>query len=266
LNANASGAEINREVKSMVERALSIYEIDTARLAGLRPDLILTQSQCEVCAVSLVDLEKSLASLSMTRPKIISVAPARLVDVWKDIQGIADALAVGERGRFVLASLKERVVDVIQKTCLIKNGPKVACLEWLDPLMGAGNWVPELVQFAGGQNLFGEAGQHSTWLEWDALSAANPDVIILIPCGFNLGRTVQEAEVLKKNSKWRGLRAVKSKKVFAVDGNQFFNRPCPRLVESLEILAEIFHPKIFPGVHAQREKASWCMLKADSLP
>jgi iron complex transport system substrate-binding protein len=256
LGVNASSAAIDREVKSMVQNAISIYEIDVPRLTSLRPDLILTQSQCEVCAVSLADLEKALAAVSSIHPQIISVSPARLADVWKDIQTIADALGVAQEGRTLLAGLKERVVDVIQKTCLLKNRPTVACLEWLDPLMGAGNWVPELVEFAGGKNLFGEPGQHSAWLEWKALSQANPDIIVLMPCGFDLARTQREAGLLKEKPEWRDLRAVKSKKVFTVDGNQFFNRPGPRLVDSLEMLAEIIHPKIFPR-DAQRRVTFW---------
>jgi iron complex transport system substrate-binding protein len=245
LPREASSAEIDREVKSLLQRALSIYEIDLEQLRQLRPDLILTQAQCEVCAVTLADLEKALASVADLRPRIISLSPNRLTDLWKDIQTVAEALEVKERGRELLAQLKNRVVDIIPKTCLIKRRPTVACLEWLDPLMGAGNWIPELVDIAGGVNLFGQAGLHSPWLEWEALRQGDPDIIVLMPCGFDLARTRREAKVLTENPVWKTLRAVKTKKVYLTDGNQFFNRPGPRLVDSLEILAAIIQPGLF---------------------
>ncbi len=254
LNINASSAEIDREVKSLLQQALSIYDIDTARLEQLRPHIILTQSQCEVCAVSVTELEKALGKMAGLQPEIISVAPTRLADVWKDIQTIADALGAVEEGRKVVNALKNRVVNVIEKTCMMSKRPSVVCVEWLDPLMAAGNWVPELVEFAGGKNLFGEIGKHSPWMEWSALVKANPDIIILMPCGFDLARVRKEMTVLEQKPEWRKLRAVKSNKVFLVDGNQYFNRPGPRLVESLEILAEIFHPQIFTFGH---ERKGW---------
>ena len=249
LNAEASSAEIDREVKSLLEQALSIYDVDAAQLEKLRPQIILTQSQCEVCAVSVNDLEEALRKTVGLKAGIISVAPMRLTDVWKDIQTIADALGVAEEGREVLSGLKHRVVNIIEKTCMMTQRPTVACVEWLEPLMAAGNWVPELVEFAGGKNLFGEAGKHSPWMEWPALVKTNPDIIVLMPCGFDLARVRKEMTVLEQKPEWKKLRAVKSGKVFLVDGNQYFNRPGPRLVESLEILAEICQPKIFSFGH-----------------
>jgi iron complex transport system substrate-binding protein len=247
LPREAASAEIDREVKSLLRRALSIYEIDVARLHELRPDLILTQAQCEVCAVTVSDLEKALASAPGLHPKIISLSPARLADLWTDIQTVAEALGVSERGRELLAQLKNRVVDIIQKTCLITRWPSVVCLEWFDPLMAAGNWIPEMVQMAGGANLFGQAGLHSPWLEWEALRQSDPDIIVLMPCGFDLERTRREAKILEQNPVWKTLRAVKTKKVYLTDGNQYFNRPGPRLVDSLEILGAIIQPSLFPS-------------------
>jgi iron complex transport system substrate-binding protein len=234
--ADATSAAIDREVKSLLKNALALYEVDLDQLRALRPDLILTQARCEICAVSLSDLEKALAQSPGFHPKILSLSPARMSDVWQDIQTVADALGVAKRGRELLMSLKERVVDVIQKTCLI----------WLDPLMVAGHWVPELAEFAGGQNLLGQPGEPSSWTEWKTLRAADPEIIVLMPCGFDLVRTRREAAVLEQNPEWKTLRAVKSGKVFIVDGNAYFNRPGPRLVDSLEILAEIIQPLLFP--------------------
>jgi iron complex transport system substrate-binding protein len=252
LDTASSSSAINGQIKSLLERALSIYEIDTARLRELRPDVILTQAQCEVCAVSLADLEKALPQTLARRAKIISVAPLRLADVWTDMQTIADALGVSEEGRAVLLRLKNRVVDVILKTCMIKKRPSVACVEWLDPLMAAGNWVPEMVELAGGRDVLGLPGRHSAWLEWNNLAQADPDVILLMPCGFGLERARREAAALQGRPEWPKLRAVKSKNVFVTDGNYYFNRPGPRVVESIEILAEILQPKLFSFGHENR--------------
>ena len=257
LDAAASSAAINGQIKSLLERALSVYEIDTARLRELRPDAILTQSQCEVCAVSLTELEKALPQALARRAKIISVAPLRLADIWQDVQTIAEALGAPEQGRAVLWRLKSRVVDIIQSTCLLKKRPSVACLEWLDPLMAAGNWVPEMVELAGGRDVAGAPGVHSGWLAWEKLAQADPDLLVLMPCGFDLERTRREAASLQSRPGWGQLRAVKSRNVFITDGNHYFNRPGPRIVESLEILAEILQPKLFTLQHENRGWSRW---------
>jgi iron complex transport system substrate-binding protein len=248
LDPAASSAEIDRQIKSLLQRALSIYEVDAARIEQLRPDLILTQDQCEVCAVSVADLRKALPHGT----EILSVSPRRLADVWKDIQTIAEAAGAGEEGRERLSQLKHHVVDVIQKTCMIKKRPAIACVEWLDPLMAAGNWVPEMVDLAGGRDLLGTVGGHSAWLEWEKLARSNADVIVLMPCGLDLERTRRESTFLTNRPGWQDLRAVKSKNVFITDGSHYFNRPGPRVVESIEILAEMLHPKLFSFGHEHR--------------
>lgn len=245
VNNAGSSATIDSQVKSLSEGGGSIYEIDTAKLRKANPDIILTQSQCEVCAVSLADLEKALAQLPGDQPEIVTVSPSRLADIWTDAQRIAEALGAGERGRELLWGLKNRIVDVIQKTCMMKKKPTVACLEWLEPLMAAGNWMPEVVGLAGGQDPLGVAGAPSRWLTWETLAKSDPDVIFLMPCGFDLERTRREAVILESNPAWRTLRAVKSRNVFVTDGNSYFNRPGPRMADSIEILAEILHPKDF---------------------
>jgi iron complex transport system substrate-binding protein len=257
LDPSASSAAIDGQIKSLLERALSVYEIDTARLEELRPDLILTQDQCEVCAVSLTDLEKALPKTLADHVKIVSVSPLRLADIWQDIKTIAEAVGAADEGRAVLWRLKNRVVDIIQQTCLMKKRPSVACLEWLDPLMAAGNWVPEMVELAGGRDALGAPGHPSAWLEWEKLTQADPDMIVLMPCGFDLERTRREAAALESRPGWRHLRAVKSKNVFITDGSHYFNRPGPRVVESIEILAETLQPKLFTFGH---EKRGWARL------
>jgi iron complex transport system substrate-binding protein len=249
LDTGASSAEIDSRIKSLSQNTSSIYEVNAALLAQLRPDLILTQTQCDVCAVSRQELEKVLPPPPAPQPEIVSIAPARLADVWRDIQTIAAALGVAEGGQALLWRLKNRVVDIIQKTCMVKRRLSVVCLEWLNPLMASGHWMPEMVQLAGGQNLFGEPGKAAPRLEWKDIVAAEPDVIVLTPCGFNLARTRSEAKTLESQLGWAKLRAVKSKNIFVADGNAYFNRPGPRIVESLEILAEILHPKLFSFGH-----------------
>jgi iron complex transport system substrate-binding protein len=254
LNTNASSREIDREVKMLLENALSIYRIDTEQLKQLQPDVILTQSQCEVCAVSLKEVEDAVCHWLGSHPQIISLAPTKLADVWNDMVQVAQALGVNDRGTTLVKQLKARVVDIIEKACQLKRRPSVACIEWLDPLMAAGNWVPELVDLAAGSNLFGKAGTHSPWLDWDAVRTSDPAIIVVLPCGFDLRRTREELSVLTSQPGWNKLRAVRNHHVFLTDGNQYFNRPGPRLVESLEILAEILQPKIF---HFGHEGKGW---------
>jgi len=246
ISSAASSAAINEQIKSVAASGASLYEINVPLLASLRPDVIVTQGQCDVCAVSPADVEKAAAEIRAS-PKIVSCGAARIADLWKDMLTVADALGVMEEAREVIAPLKNRLVDVLQKTCAMTRRPTVACLEWLDPLMAAGNWVPELVDFAGGKNLFGEAGKHSPWLAMADLKHRDPEFIILMPCGFSLERVRREAAVLPRHPDWPRLRAVKSKNVFVTDGNAYFNRPGPRLVDSLEILAQILWPKLFPA-------------------
>jgi iron complex transport system substrate-binding protein len=249
LDPHAGSAEIDRQVKNLLQDAVSIYQIDVARLKELKPDLILTQAQCEVCAVSLPEVETAVGEWTGRRPGIISLSPNRLADIWTDIGQVAAALDLADHGREVLRGLKNRMVNIIEKSCVVKERPRVACIEWIEPLMGAGNWVPELVDLAGGANVAGAAGKHSDWLKWEALRELDPEIIIALPCGFDLARTRAEMTSLTSRADWPKLRAVKNHRVYITDGNQYFNRPGPRIVESLEILAEIIHGDRFHFGH-----------------
>jgi len=246
------GSECNGQSKSPPERALSIFEMDSARLRASRPDIILTRTRSGAGAFTVAGLETALTQTLGRRAKIFSFAPLRMADVWQDVQTIADALGVPDAGRALLSRLKNRVVDVIQRTCMIKKRPPVACLEWLDPLMAAGNWMPEMVELAGGHDAIGVPGGRSARLEWEKLAQAQPEVIVLMPRGCGLERARLEAAALESRPEWRHLRAVKSKHVFIADGNQYFNRPGPRIVESIEMLAGILQPKFFALVHENR--------------
>lgn len=246
IHSDAPSAVIDREVKQRLKEALSLYEIDVPLLRKLRPDIVLTQAQCEVCAVSLPEVEAALAGDIGGQPTIISLSPKRFTDLWPNIQQVAEAAGVADGGREYIRSLKERVADVIVRVFQLAKRPKVVCVEWLDPLMAAGNWIPDIVELAGGTNLLSTGGTHSPWIDWEAIRKADPDVLVLMPCGFNITRTLREMGTLAGLPGWKDLRAVKEKRVVLVDGDAFFNRPGPRLVDSVEMLAEIFHPILFP--------------------
>lgn len=245
LNSEQPSAQIDADVLALAKQALSIYTIKTDVIEQLQPTHIVTQNQCDVCAVSFADVEKAVAQLSSSQPKVISLQPNVLSDVWADIERVAVTLGVDSQA--LLAQLHSRVEACRQKTQGLSDSerPTVACIEWTDPLMAAGNWIPELVDLAGGYPVFGAIGQHSPYLESDALVAADPDAIAIMPCGFDLERTRQETQLLAQHPEWSSLHAVRTGKVFLTDGNSYFNRPGPRLVDSLEILAEILHPELF---------------------
>jgi len=246
--ATGTSREIDDQIKQLRRSSLALYHLNLRQFEALQPELILTQAQCEVCALSEAEVTKALGGWKGPLPQIVSLTPHRLTDVWEDIRRVAAVLHVADTGRDVLRALKTRCVDVIEKSCLL-NRPTVACLEWMDPIMGAGNWVPELVDLAGGKNLFGEAGKPTGYLKWEQLQAANPDVLIALPCGFDLRRTRSELPALTQLPGWGDLKAVRTGRVFIADGNAGFNRPGPRLVESLESLAEMLHPKKFSFGH-----------------
>ena len=254
FNPEGTSAEIDRRVKKIVGDALSVYRVDAARLRELRPDVIVTQSQCEVCAVSEREVETAVAEWLGARPKIVSLAPYSLDDIFIDMQRVADALEARERGTELIERLRARLTKIADKARGASERPGLATIEWIDPLMAAGNWMPTLVAMAGASNLFGTAGEHSPWMKFEELAAKDPDVILISPCGFSMDRAAQDLPALTNRKEWRGLKAVRSGRVFMADGNQYFNRPGPRIAESLEILAEIAHPEMF---HFGHEGSGW---------
>ena len=241
FNPEGSSREIHARVTDLLQSALSVYEVKTEIIQQLQPTHIVTQDQCDVCACSLQDVEEAARELTGIKPQIISLQPNTLAEVWGDIQRVSAALGV--EGETAISSLKSRVENVRQSQKNICS--TVACIEWTEPLMAAGNWIPELVEIAGGEALFGIVGKHSPWLKWEDLVIADPEVIIFMPCGFYLARTREDAKQLTRYPEWENLQAVHGGKVYVTDGNSYFNRPGPRLVDSLEILAEILHPEQF---------------------
>lgn len=247
--ADGTSYEIDERVKAIVAEGLSVYRVDVERLRELRPDFILTQTQCAVCAVTPRDLEQALCAWTGAQPAIVSLEPNDLADVWNDIRRVGQSLGVRERAEKLIDSLTARLAAIRDQARMAQSRPSVAAIEWLGPLMAGGNWMPELIEIAGGRGLFAQSGEHSSWLEWATLIEADPEVILLLPCGFKIAQTIRDLPLLTENPAWPNLRAVKQGRVYLIDGHHFFNRPGPRLVESAEIVAEILHPDRFSFGH-----------------
>ena len=243
--SGSDSAEIDRQVKEILTDALSIYTIDRDLIRQLNPDFIITQAQCEVCAVSLRDVEEALEGLLGKECKIISLQPNTLTDVYNDIRRIAEILGVSSHSDGLLERADERLNIIRHKLKFISERPKVACIEWLAPLMIAGNWTPELVQIAGGDPILGVNGKHSPFIDFADILREDPDIVVVMPCGFSISRTLQEINLLLDLPGWQDLKAVKNNRIYIADGNQYFNRSGPRLTDSIEILAEIINSKQF---------------------
>ena len=255
LDLSGNSADIDAKVRDALKDALAVYEVLDDPLRAARPDVIITQSQCEVCAVSLADVEAAVCKWVGIDVTIVSLEPNRLSDVYADIGRVARALGVEADGRRLVASLQERAAAIAETAAGLADRPRVACIEWTEPLMVAGNWVPEQVALAGGIDPFDLAGKHSPVLDWDDLVAAAVDVIIFMPCGYDLARTRADAEAFVAGTAFADLPAARAGRVYVTNGSDFFNRPGPRLAESLEIMAELLHPGAFDFGHAGRGHA-----------
>ncbi|MXW38375.1 MAG: cobalamin-binding protein [Acidobacteria bacterium] len=257
VDAAASSRDIDRQVREIVGEALSVYRVDGRLLDELAPTVIVTQTQCEVCAVSLRDVEEAVCEVVRSEPRIVPLAPMALGDVFDDIEVVAGALGIPDRGRELAAELKARLDVLRTRAAGLESRPRIACIEWIDPPMHAGNWVPELVEIAGGKVMAGEPGRHSGYFEFEELLSMDPDVIAVMPCGFDIARTGAEMPALAAQPGWNDLSAVRGGRVFLTDGNQYFNRPGPRVVESAEILAELLHPDEFGFGHRDSGWTPW---------
>ncbi len=249
ISTQGTSREIHERVTHRVQDALSMYHVNSEVLKTLQPDCIVTQTQCDICAVSFTEVEQAVKEALNLQPTLISLQATSLEGVWQDLHRVAEGLNLSDEGDTLLKGYQTRISAIQTKAQTLSPRPTVACIEWMDPLMAAGNWVPELVDLAGGDSLFGKPGEHAPWITWDELSNLNPDIIVLMPCGFSMNRIEEEMSLLTNHTQWSSLHAVKKGRVFLTDGNQYFNRPGPRLLESLEILAEIFHPNDFHFGH-----------------
>ena len=233
--------EIDRLVKQTLAHEISVYQVFDDVLEQLQPTHILTQIHCDVCAVSLRDVERSVAARLASRPQVVSLNPGSLAEVWDDIRRVARSLDIESRGDRLVARLQQRMQSVSGAVQNAARRPRLACIEWIEPLLPAANWMPELVAMAGAENV--------AWRTWDDLAAADPDAILVMPCGFDRERAAREMYWLANRAGWQDLQAVRNRQVFVADGNQYFNRPAPRLADSLEILAALLHPEIVPPHH-----------------
>jgi len=242
LDPRGTSLEIDAAVRRLVRDGLSVYRIREDALRAARPDLIVTQEHCEVCAVSFKEVEHAAQVLLDAPVDIVSLRPNRLDDVLADFARVAAAAGVDDAGTRLVNAGRERLERIRAKLRHARSRPRVACIEWLDPLMVAGNWVPELVELGGGTYDLAGAGEHSPAIGWDALVAAAPDVVILMPCGFKLEQTRRELAQLTARAEWQALPAVRNRRAYSVDGNAYLNRPGPRIVDSAELLAGLIQP------------------------
>jgi iron complex transport system substrate-binding protein len=252
LKVDAASGEIDRQVREIVRDGLSVYRVDAERLRALAPDVIVTQDHCDVCAVSLRDVEMATCHWTDRHVEIVSLRPDCMADAYADIGRVALALQAELRGTWLIAEIERRVRALTVQPPR-RRRPRVAFIEWVEPLMAGGNWMPELIEAAGGRNLFGIAGKPSGWMPWTDLIAADPEVIVVAPCGFTLQRCLEELPLLQAQPGWAAIEAVRTGRVYFADGNAYFNRPGPRLADSAEILAEILHGE--PRSRSRREDA-----------
>ena len=245
LSSKGTSIEINQSVTDLLQRGLSVYDVDASLLKSLSPDIIITQAQCEACAVSLDQVKDIVSNWTLNKTEIISLEPNTLNEVWLGFDIIAKTMNTPESSSILKSENNKRFKLLKDKLKGTEQKPAVLCIEWIEPIMVAANWVPELVDLAGGKNVMSVSGTDSNFCSWDEIKKTNPEIIIMMPCGFGIERTFDDIHYLQNRKGWQELKAVKENKVFAVDGNQYFNRPGPRLVDSAEIMAEIIHPENF---------------------
>jgi iron complex transport system substrate-binding protein len=239
ISHTESAAAIDRQVREFLERGESLYSVDLAALSAIEPDLIITQDLCHVCAATPDDLGAALAQLPR-QPRVVTLNPHSLADVCADIRAVAQATGRSEQARAVIAEF-ERDVAQVERAVAGLPRPRVVCLEWLDPPYVAGHWVPEMVARAGGIDALGHAGEPSFRVEWATILAAQPEVIVIMPCGYSLEQVAKEFRDLALPQGWHGLPAVRNGRVFLVEASGYFSRPGPRLAAGMAILADAIH-------------------------
>jgi len=236
MDPTAGTAAIDRDVRKLVELGLSVYRIDTAQLEALAPDVIVTQDQCQVCAVSLDDVCEAVKGLTRRDVEVVSLSPLTIDDVLCDTGRVANALAAPERAEAVVADLRRRLAAVAAAATGASRRPRVVHIEWIAPLMVGGHWIPELVEIAGGEHRLGVRGGRTAPIAWDEVRDYDPDVVVIAPCGFEIGQSMRDRALLEALPGWRETSAARAGRILVADGNAFFNRPGPRLVETAEIL------------------------------
>lgn len=243
--------KINAEVSSTLETTGSLYELDLPLLEKLKPDIILTQRLCDVCAVSFDRVQEAVRTLP-SRPTILNLEPHSLAEILDNILTIGEAVGCLDPAKSVRAALEGRIEQVRRKTARIRNRPRVFCMEWVDPPFCGGHWMKELVDIAGGRDDLANLHRPSHRIDWKQVMDFSPEIIVLTCCGFSLPRCMAEGEILAKADGFGRLPAVQAGRVFATDGSSYFSRPGPRIVDSLEILSHLIHPELFPAPHMDK--------------
>jgi len=245
IPVDVSSREIDQLVRNRLVTERALYSLDMQVLESLKPDLIVTQALCDVCAVAESEVRAAACSLPGD-PQVINLEPSRLADVFECIRLVGNAAGCQSQAARYIDELQSRVNLVSERSSQLTTRPSVMLLEWIDPPFCAGHWSPELVDLAGGREVIGKPQERSVQVAWNDILSANPEVLMIACCGFSVERTLQDLDILKSFPYWKSLSCVKSNRVFVVDGSAYFSRPGPRLVDSLEILAHALHPDLHP--------------------
>ena len=240
-----TGRDIDSKIVELMRTGKDIYILDENTLKRVSPDLIVAQGLCEVCSPFTKEINRAVSLLGDRRPDVLVLDPHDLDDILVSIMDVAEKIGKVREGRKLVASLQKRIDEVRSSSSMIevKQKPKVLCVEWIDPLFTAGHWVPQIVEYAGGINGLSSTGEPSRRMDIDEAMQLNPDIIVLMPCGFDIEQTFKELPVIASNEKWKSLQAVKNGNVYAVNANAYFSKPGPRTVVGLEIMAKILHPE-----------------------
>ena len=250
LDQAADSATIDRLVAGSIHEHRGIYTLDERLLSEVRPDLILTQELCDVCAVSYSEVQRAARILPGETP-VVSLEPRTLGDILDTIMLVGRLTGHEETAADVVARLRTRIDAVAARARAAATRPRVYCMEWIDPPFGAGHWIPEMVRLAGGEDVLGREGEPSARVTWPEVAAAAPDVVVVMPCGFDTERAARELAAVQDRPEWRGLPAVARGAVWVTNGSAYFSRPGPRMVDGLEILAHALHPDLFPAPPAR---------------
>jgi iron complex transport system substrate-binding protein len=243
-----TGRDIDNKIVELMRTGKDIYIVDENTLKRVSPDLIVAQGLCEVCSPFTKEIDRAVSLLGDRRPDLLVLDPHDLDDILVSIMDVAEKIGKVREGRKLVASLQKRI-DVVRRSSSsvmmtkVKRRPKVLCVEWIDPLFTAGHWVPQMVEYAGGINGLSSTGEPSRRMDIDEAVQLAPDIIVVMPCGFDIEQTLKELPVLASNEKWKSLQAVKNGNIYAVNANAYFSKPGPRTIVGLEIIAKILHPE-----------------------
>ena len=262
-----TGHDIDNKIVELLRSRKDIYIVDENTLKRVRPDLIVAQGLCEVCSPFTKEINRAVSLLGDRRPDVLVLDPHDLDDILVSIMDVAEKIGKVREGRKLVASLQNRIDRVRRRSSMVmkkvKHKPKVLCVEWIEPLFTAGHWVPQMVEYAGGINGLSSTGEPSRRMDIDEAVKLDPDIIVLMPCGFDIEQTLKELPVLASNEKWKSLQAVKNRNVYAVNANAYFSKPGPRTVVGLEIISKILHPET--SKHIRVPKGSYKKITAKLL-